>query len=257
MSETVKNQTDFGFRQVDAADKASMVAQVFDRVAGRYDLMNDVMSMGVHRLWKRALIERLRPRKNMHLLDVAGGTGDIAARFLNRAGRDPARWGEARATLCDINPAMLFQGRDRLIDSKGVVNGAWVCGDAECLPVKDGSVDAVTIAFGIRNVTNVDVALKEMRRVLRPGGQFLCLEFSHITAPNLEKLYDTYSFQIIPALGGLIAKDRESYQYLVESIRRFPDQETFSSMIEEAGFGQIAVQNLSGGIAAIHSGWRT
>lgn len=257
MSEAVKNQTDFGFRQVDAIDKASMVSQVFDRVAGRYDLMNDVMSAGVHRLWKRALIERLRPRQNLHLLDVAGGTGDIAERFRDRAGRDRKHWGQARATLCDINAAMLNRGRDRLIDRAAVTDVAWICGDAERLPVRDGAVDAVTIAFGIRNVTHIDAALREMRRVLRPGGQFLCLEFSHIVTPALEKLYDAYSLRVIPALGGLIARDRDSYKYLVESIRRFPDQEAFAEMIGTAGFSRVAVQNLSGGIAAIHSGWRT
>lgn len=257
MLETVKNQTDFGFRRVDMADKASLVAQVFDRVAGRYDLMNDVMSAGVHRLWKRALVDSLVPHRNMHLLDVAGGTGDIAARVLDRASGDRNRWGDTHVTLCDINPAMLFRGRDRMVDHAVTTNVAWVCGDAEHLPIQDGSVDAVTIAFGIRNVTSIDAALREMRRVLRPGGQFLCLEFSHVVVPSLEKIYDTYSFHIIPTLGGLIARDRDAYTYLVESVRRFPDQSTFADMIKAAGFGRVGVRNLSGGIAAIHSGWRT
>ncbi len=257
MVEGKKMEADFGFRRVPVDEKATLVGDVFDRVATRYDLMNDVMSAGVHRLWKRALIDSLRPRKDAHLLDVAGGTGDIATRFLDQAAQNRARWSSAKATLCDINPSMLGQGRDRMID-RGVPGAvAWVCGDAEQLPFADASVDAVTIAFGIRNVTKPRAALEEMRRVLRPGGQFLCLEFSHVATPGLEAIYEAYSFHVIPALGELIAQDRDAYAYLVESVRRFPDQDTFAGMIAGAGFGQVKFRNLSGGIAAIHSGWRT
>jgi demethylmenaquinone methyltransferase/2-methoxy-6-polyprenyl-1,4-benzoquinol methylase len=257
MTETDSHETDFGFRRVAVADKAPMVAQVFDQVAGRYDVMNDVMSGGVHRLWKRALVNSLRPRRDLHLLDVAGGTGDIAMRFLARARTHEENWGLPRITLCDINATMLMRGRDRLIDRGEFGTIAWSCGDAERLPFPSGSVDAITIAFGIRNVTHIDVALSEMRRVLRPGGQFLCLEFSRLILPGLKKLYDTYSFHVIPALGQWIAKDREAYTYLVESIRRFPNQETFAQMIADAGLARVKVRNLSGGVAAIHSAWRT
>ena len=257
MTEKSKEETDFGFRRVAVEDKAPMVAQVFNQVADRYDVMNDVMSVGVHRLWKRALVNTLRPRRDMHLLDVAGGTGDIAFRFLERARRDGERWGTTQVTLCDINASMLFRGRDRMIDRGEIDTAAWVCGDAERLPFPNSSVDAITIAFGIRNVTAIDVALGEMRRVLRPGGQFLCLEFSRLILPGLEKLYDTYSFQVIPALGQWIANDRDAYAYLVESIRCFPDQEAFAQMIMDAGLAQVKVRNLSGGVAAIHSAWRT
>jgi demethylmenaquinone methyltransferase/2-methoxy-6-polyprenyl-1,4-benzoquinol methylase len=257
MAEGRKIEADFGFRRVPVDEKASLVGAVFDRVAERYDLMNDVMSAGVHRLWKRALIDSLRPRKDAHLVDVAGGTGDIAARFLDRAARHRDRWGSATVTLCDINPNMLGRGRDRVIDRGVTGTIAWVCGDAEQLPLADASADAVTIAFGIRNVTKPGAALAEMRRVLRPGGQFLCLEFSHVATPGLEAIYEAYSFHVIPALGELIAQDRDAYAYLVESVRRFPDQDTFAGMIADAGFGQVKFRNLSGGIAAIHSGWRT
>jgi demethylmenaquinone methyltransferase/2-methoxy-6-polyprenyl-1,4-benzoquinol methylase len=257
MVEGKKMEADFGFRRVPVDEKATLVGDVFGRVATRYDLMNDVMSAGVHRLWKRALIDSLRPRKDAHLLDVAGGTGDIATRFLDQAAQNRARWSSAKVTLCDINPSMLGQGRDRMID-RGVPGAvALVCGDAEQLPFADASVDAVTIAFGIRNVTKPRAALEEMRRVLRPGGQFLCLEFSHVATPGLEAIYEAYSFHVIPALGELIAQDRDAYAYLVESVRRFPDQDTFAGMIAGAGFGQVKFRNLSGGIAAIHSGWRT
>jgi demethylmenaquinone methyltransferase / 2-methoxy-6-polyprenyl-1,4-benzoquinol methylase len=257
MTDDLKEETDFGFRRVPVAEKATLVAQVFDQVADRYDVMNDVMSVGVHRLWKRTLVDSLRPRRDMRLLDLAGGTGDIALRFLARARRDGIRWGEPQVTLCDINPAMLFRGRDRMFDQGVVDPVSWICGDAERLPLPSGSQDAVTIAFGIRNVTDIDAALREVRRVLRPGGQFLCLEFSRVIVPALEKLYDAYSFKVIPALGGLIAHDRESYAYLVESIRRFPDQETFAEMITDAGLSRVNIRNLSGGVAAIHSAWRT
>lgn len=240
--------THFGFRDVPEAEKATLVRGVFDNVAPKYDLMNDLMSMGVHRLWKDLLITQLNPRPGMELLDVGGGTGDIAFRFLKRGGR--------HVTVCDINKEMLAVGRDRAIDT-GVLNGVdWVCGNAEHLPVPDASMDAFTIAFCIRNVTHIDKALAEAKRVLKPGGHFLCLEFSKVTQPALSALYDFYSFKVLPNIGGAVADDRESYQYLAESIRKFPDQETFAGMIRDAGLDQVKVTNLSGGIAAIHSAWR-
>ena len=244
--DTPGTETDFGFRRVGIAEKQRLVRQVFDGVAGRYDLMNDLMSAGVHRLWKRAMIDWLAPRPYMHLLDVAGGTGDIAERFRARGG--------GRVTVADINEQMVRAGRDR---AEGrLANVDWVVGNAEALPLPDSSVDAVTIAFGIRNVTHVDRALSEMRRVLKPGGRFLCLEFSHVVVPGLAQLYDAFSFNVIPRLGEMVAGDAEAYRYLVESIRRFPDQRKFAAMIREAGLERVQVRNLSGGIAALHSGWR-
>jgi demethylmenaquinone methyltransferase/2-methoxy-6-polyprenyl-1,4-benzoquinol methylase len=240
---------DFGFRAVPRDEKQRMVRGVFDSVARRYDLMNDLMSGGVHRLWKDILIDRLKPRDGMHLLDVAGGTGDIAFRFLKRA---PG----GHVTVCDINASMLAVGRDRAID-RGRLHGIdWVCGDAEALPFPDASVDAYTIAFGLRNVTDKDAALREANRVLRPGGQFLCLEFSQVALPLLGPLYDRYSFTALPAIGRMVAGDREAYQYLVESIRKFPPQQELAAMMRAAGFELVDWQNLSGGICAIHAGWR-
>jgi len=241
-------RTHFGFREVAEGAKTGLVRDVFDSVASRYDLMNDLMSGGVHRLWKAALIDTLRPRAGMDLLDVAGGTGDIARRFLDAGG--------GKVTICDINESMLRVGRDKAIDH-GLLGGIdWVVGDAEALPFPDCSAGAYTIAFGLRNVTHVERALAEARRVLRPGGRFLCLEFSHVTVPGLDMLYDRYSFNVLPALGAMVARDRESYQYLVESIRRFPPQETLAAMMAKAGLERVTYRNLSGGIAAIHSGWR-
>ncbi len=245
----VTTETDFGFQRVAMADKAGMVAEVFASVAPKYDLMNDLMSVGIHRLWKAEMIAWLKPRSAMRIADVAGGTGDIAFRILERAAG-------AHVSVCDINPAMLEVGRDRALDRGILDNIDWLCGDAEALPLADGSVDAVTIAFGIRNVTRLDGALAEARRVLRPGGRFLCLEFSHVALPALAPLYDAYSFKLLPLLGEIVANDRESYQYLVESIRQFPDQETFKAMITDAGLGQCRYRNLSGGVAALHSAWR-
>ncbi len=240
--------THFGFQDVLDSEKAGMVKGVFDSVASNYDLMNDMMSLGVHRLWKNTLIGMLRPRPGMRLLDVGGGTGDIAFRFLDKGGRD--------VTVCDINEEMLTQGRNRAID-RGLLKGLnWITGDAEKLPVEDSSVDAYTIAFCIRNVTHIESALTEARRVLRPGGRFLCLEFSRVALPLFEKPYDIYSFKVLPWLGDHIAKDREAYQYLAESIRQFPDQERFAGMIRDAGLARVSYRNLSGGIAAIHSAWR-
>ena len=242
-------ETDFGFRRVAEDEKASLVRGVFDSVAPHYDLMYDLMSLGVHRLWKRALMDWLAPKPDMTLLDVGGGTGDIAFRFLKRGG--------GRVRVVDINEEMLEQGRARAVD-RGILEGIeWVQGDAEELPAGDNSVDAYTTAFCIRNVTHISCALREARRVLKPGGRFLCLEFSTVNLPALAKLYDAYSFSALPALGQIIAGDREAYQYLAESIRQFPNQGRFAGMISAAGLDQVKVRNLSGGIAAIHSAWRT
>ncbi len=256
MSETSKNNgqkpssetTHFGFRSVEATEKASLVRDVFDSVAERYDLMNDLMSLGIHRLWKRALINQLNPQPHMRLLDVGGGTGDIAFRFLDRGG--------GAVTVCDINQEMLNVGRDRALDSGRLSGLDWITGDAEKLPVADSSYDAYTIAFCIRNVTHIEAALKEARRVLKPGGRFLCLEFSRVVLPLLDRLYDTYSFRVLPVLGEAVTDDRDAYQYLAESIRQFPPQDDFAAMIGEAGLEQASYRNLSGGIAAIHSAWR-
>jgi demethylmenaquinone methyltransferase/2-methoxy-6-polyprenyl-1,4-benzoquinol methylase len=240
--------THFGFKTVAEQEKASLVKAVFDSVAPRYDLMNDLMSLGIHRLWKDAFIGAVKPRAGEHLLDVAGGTGDIAFRFLKKGG--------GQVTVCDINHEMLKVGRERAID-KGFLEGLdWVVGDAEALPMPDASVDAYTIAFGLRNVTHVEQALKEARRVLKPGGRFFCLEFSRVVLPVFDKLYDTYSFTVLPWLGAKVAGDPQAYQYLAESIRRFPAQEELVEMMEGVGLEQARYRNLSGGISAIHSAWR-
>jgi demethylmenaquinone methyltransferase/2-methoxy-6-polyprenyl-1,4-benzoquinol methylase len=241
--------THFGFRTVPMDEKSTLVRGVFDRVARRYDLMNDLMSGGLHRLWKAALIDWLEPRPGMRLLDVGGGTGDIARRFLEAGG--------GHVTVVDVNEAMLRVGRDRSVDAGRLGALDWVCGDAEQLPIPDAAVDAFTIAFCIRNVTRVDSALAEARRVLRPGGRFLCLEFSRVALPLLDRPYDSYSFRVLPALGRIVAGDRDAYRYLVESIRRFPDQLAFAGMIADAGLGRVRHRNLAGGIAALHSAWRT
>ncbi len=238
----------FGFKPVDPDAKSGLVRAVFGSVATNYDLMNDLMSGGVHRLWKDTLMEMVAPKPGMTLLDVAGGTGDIAFRFLNRGG--------GAAIVCDITEAMVRVGRDRAID-RNILSGVnWTVGDAEKLPIAARSVDAYTIAFGLRNVTRIDAALAEARRVLRPGGKFYCLEFSHVVLPVLRELYDLYSFQVLPKIGRIVAKDEDSYRYLAESIRRFPAQEDLARRIAAAGFGAVRVRNLTGGIAAIHSGWR-
>ncbi len=239
----------FGYREVPRADKAPLVRQVFDSVASRYDLMNDLMSLGIHRLWKAALVDRVAPRAGQALLDVAGGTGDIAFRLLDRA---PA----AKVAVCDINEQMLTVGRDRAIDGGRMAGLDWVVGDAEALPFADRSFDAYTIAFGLRNVTDIDAALREARRVLRPGGRFFCLEFSHVVLPALQRVYDAYSFSVLPALGGMVAGDREAYRYLAESIRRFPDQQALLARLETAGLERGRCANMTGGVVAIHSGWR-
>jgi len=239
----------FGFRRVAAADKGGLVRQVFDSVADRYDLMNDLMSGGVHRWWKAALVDWLAPRGDLALVDVAGGTGDVARRVLARAPR-------ARIVVADMNQRMLEVGRDRALD-RGILSGlAYVVTDAQALALPDRTFDAYTIAFGLRNVTHIALALAEARRVLKPGGRFLCLEFSRVVVPGLAQLYDAYSFRVLPEIGARVAKDREAYQYLVESIRRFPPQDELAAMMRAAGFSQVSYRNLSGGIAAIHSGWR-
>ncbi len=238
----------FGFRTVDAGAKAGLVRRVFDSVADRYDLMNDLMSGGVHRLWKAALVDWLAPRPGLQLLDVAGGTGDVARLV---AERQPA----AQIMVADINERMLQVGRDRLVD-RGLLDIALVAADAEALPLPDRSVDAYTIAFGLRNVTRIDRALAEARRVLRPGGRFLCLEFSQVVVPGLDRLYDLYSFRLLPRLGRLVASDADAYRYLVESIRRFPSQDELAARMAAAGLERVAYRNLSAGIAALHSGWR-
>ena len=247
---TAKETANFGYRRVPAHEHTRLVHDVFARVAHRYDLMNDLMSGGIHRMWKAALIDRLAPRAGQVLLDVAGGTGDIAQRFLARAG------GSARAIICDINVAMLEAGRARRLDRGDGGEVRWLCGDAEALPVASASVDAYTIAFGLRNVTRIPAALAEARRVLKPGGHFLCLEFSTVANPLLNRAYDLYSFAVVPRLGAMVAQDREAYQYLVESIRRFPDRARLADLMLQAGFDLVTARPLSGGIAAIHSGWR-
>jgi demethylmenaquinone methyltransferase/2-methoxy-6-polyprenyl-1,4-benzoquinol methylase len=245
-----EGQAWFGFRRVEASEKPHLVRDVFERVAGRYDLMNDLMSGGIHRLWKRELIDWLAPRPGELLLDVAGGTGDIARRFLARAGDG------GRVVVCDLTPAMLAVGRDRAIDGGLIAGIDWVAGDAQALPLADRSVDAYTIAFGLRNVADIDRALAEARRVLKPGGRFLCLEFSQVILPQLKRLYDLYSFRVLPWMGRIVAGDREAYVYLVESIRRFPDQEALTLRMTAAGLERVRYRNLSGGIAAIHAAWR-
>ena len=250
-------QTHFGYRPVAEHEKTDLVRGVFGSVAGRYDLMNDLMSGGVHRLWKGAMIDWLAPRPGIRLVDVAGGTGDIAFRFLDRVirrGHNGAA--PARVTVCDLSPEMLEVGRSRSLARglSGYID--WACCDAEALALPDGTMDVYTIAFGIRNVTRIERALAEAWRVLAPGGRFLCLEFSEITVPGLHRLYDAYSFGLIPRLGQWVAGDRDAYVYLVESIRRFPPQDEFADMIREAGFDNVKYRNLSGGIAALHSGWK-
>jgi demethylmenaquinone methyltransferase/2-methoxy-6-polyprenyl-1,4-benzoquinol methylase len=252
MTDFEQKQTHFGARRVPLEDKQALVDDVFHSVARRYDLMNDLMSFGLHRAWKDALITSLDPPRHhpFALLDVAGGTGDIAFRTVD-AGGD-----QTRVTVCDINPEMLAVGRERAIKLAREDAITFTEGNAEALPFADRSFDAVTIAFGIRNVPRIDVALAEAFRVLKIGGKFLCLEFSAVDMPGLDRLYDFYSFNIIPALGRTVAGDAESYRYLVESIRRFPRPEAFAAMLRTAGFARASYKQMSGGIVALHSGWR-
>lgn len=236
--------TDFGFRRVPEAEKAALVRGVFDSVASRYDLMNDLMSLGLHRLWKAAMMDWLAPRPQMTLLDVGGGTGDVAFRFRARGGGE--------AIVVDANARMIEEGRARSTDA----HVRWIAGDAEALPLPDSAVQAYATAFCIRNVTRPQAQLAEARRVLKPGGRFLCLEFSRLAVPALDRLYDAYCFRVLPALGGAVAGDEQAYRYLAESIHRFPDQVRFARMIEAAGLARVAYHNLAGGVAAIHSAWR-
>lgn len=238
----------FGNQAVDPAEKTRLVRGVFDRVASRYDLMNDLMSGGIHRLWKAGFIGDLAPRPHEILLDAAAGTGDIAAGW-RAAGGGPA-------VLCDINGAMLGEGRDRAIDRGALAGLSWAVGNAERLPFPDRSFDVYTIAFGLRNVTDIDAALAEARRVLKPGGRFFCLEFSRVALAPLRRIYDLYSDMVIPALGAVVARDRESYVYLVESIRRFPDQTSLVERMNRAGLSFCRFRSLSAGVAAIHRGRR-
>jgi len=241
--------THFGFREIPEDEKAGRVRGVFGSVASKYDVMNDAMSFGIHRIWKDAMMDWLAPRPGQHLLDVAGGTGDIAFRFLARAG-------QAHATVLDLTEEMLAEGRRRAEAERLSGSLDWIVGDAMALPFADNSFDVYTISFGIRNVTSPQDALNEAFRVLRPGGRLMVLEFSQIPNDLMRRVYDLYSFHIIPRMGQAIARDRDSYQYLVESIRRFPDQETFLDMVRTAGFENARYRNLSMGIACLHSGWK-
>ena len=257
MSETGEKTATFGYRDVDVAEKPQLVREVFDRVARRYDLMNDLMSGGVHRLWKDAACAKLNPRPGEFIVDCAGGTGDIARRLAKLARGAQARRGGASAQVMviDYNAEMIAAGRQRNPHPEREPELLWSVGDALALPLPDATADAYIIAFGIRNVARVEGALAEARRVLKPGGRFLCLEFSQPPAAPIRKLYDAFSFNVIPAIGERVADDRASYQYLVESIRRFPTQEKFAAMIREAGFGNVGYTNFSGGVAALHHGW--
>ncbi len=244
----------FGYKKVPYEEKTGMVKEVFNQVAPYYDIMNDVMSFGLHRIWKNIFVNKIKAARSSNLLDVAGGTGDIAFRFLKS-------YKDVKVTICDINNEMLNAGKQKSIDENLFFNNKnhqvdWLCANAEDLPVADNSYDYYTIAFGIRNVTNISKALKEAYRVLKPGGRFLCLEFSHVDNIILQKLYDFYSFKVIPKLGEIIAKDSDSYNYLVESIRLFPEQENFKKMIEASGFEEVTYENMNGGVVAIHSGWK-
>jgi demethylmenaquinone methyltransferase/2-methoxy-6-polyprenyl-1,4-benzoquinol methylase len=249
MTDDPEKTTHFGFQTVDEGSKAGMVHGVFSNVASKYDVMNDVMSGGVHRIWKDAMMDWLSPRGDQRLLDVAGGTGDVAFKFLRRA---PG----STAVVCDMTESMLIAGRKRAEADSMADRLDLVVGDAMALPFEDNSFDVYTISFGIRNVTRIQDALSEAYRVLRPGGRLMVLEFSQLPNPMLQKAYDLYSFNVIPKMGQVIAGDAASYQYLVESIRQFPDQDRFAAMIVEAGFGNVKYRNLSFGIAALHSGWK-
>lgn len=249
MNDNGDKTTHFGYQTVPEGDKAGLVQGVFTNVASKYDIMNDLMSGGLHRVWKDAMMDWLAPRQGQRLLDVAGGTGDIAFRFLKRAP-------DAKAVVLDLTESMLIAGRQRAEAEALNDKLDWLVGDAMALPFENNSFDVYTISFGIRNVTRIEEALAEAARVLRPGGRLMVLEFSQLPNPALQKAYDLYSFNVIPPMGKMVTNDRDSYQYLVESIRRFPDQERFAEMIRSAGFEQVKFRNLTFGIAALHSGWK-
>jgi demethylmenaquinone methyltransferase/2-methoxy-6-polyprenyl-1,4-benzoquinol methylase len=244
----MSDTTDFGFKEVPRSQKASLVRGVFDSVAPNYDIMNDLMSLGIHRIWKRIFVNAIACSPRETLLDLAGGTGDIA--FGALAG------GARRVILTDVNAEMLEVGRKRALDRGYVKNIEFAVVDAEHIPLPDRSVEKVSIAFGLRNCTDKDAVLREARRVLRPGGRFHCLEFSKLEVAALAKVYDTWNFKVLPEIGARVAKDRASYEYLAESIAKFPDQPTLAGMMEKAGLERVAYRNLSGGIVAIHTGWR-
>ena len=244
------DKTHFGYQSVERGAKAGLVGQVFDSVASRYDVMNDLMSFGVHRIWKRITIDQSAVRPGQRVLDIAGGTGDLAARFSRRTGK------QGHVILADINAAMLLTGRERLMNDGVVGNLDFAQANAETLPFADDTFDCVTIAFGLRNVTDKDKALASMYRVLKPGGRLLVLEFSKPVLPLLQKAYDAYSFTALPLMGKLVANDAESYRYLAESIRMHPDQKTLEVMMQKAGFEQTSYQNLTGGVVALHKGFK-
>ena len=241
--------TDFGFNEIPLKDKTKKVQDLFSRVASRYDLMNDLMSLGAHRLWKQKFVRRLPLKRGDTILDVAGGTGDIAIGI-----KETYPHLDLNITVCDLTSSMVEEGRDRSIN-KGYLNKiSWACGNAETLPISDNSVDLYTIAFGLRNIADKEKTLREANRVLKPGGSFFCLEFSHPVLPLLSKAYDAYSFNVLPILGKYVASDQEAYQYLVESIRKFPDQETLLHKTKEAGFFEAGFESWWGGITALHYG---
>ena len=242
--------TDFGFSRVRSKDKSNLVKKIFENVSGRYDLMNDFMSLGIHRIWKELMLDWLAPRRGQNLIDVAGGTGDIAFNFIKRAKTG------ANATILDLTESMMIQGKKKTIDLPKESQINWVCGDAMRLPFNNNTFDVYTISFGIRNVTNISKTLSEAYRVLKPGGRLMILEFSSVNNDLISWIYDKYSFNIIPKLGEFVSNDRESYQYLVESIRKFPNQEKFSEMIINEGFKKVKYRDLTFGIAALHSAWK-
>ena len=242
--------TDFGFSRVKSKDKSNLVKKLFENVSGRYDLMNDFMSLGIHRVWKKSMLDWLAPRRGQSLIDVAGGTGDIAFNFIKRAKTG------ANATILDLTESMMIEGKKKTIDLPEESQINWVCGDAMRMPFSDSTFDVYTISFGIRNVTNISKTLSEAYRVLKPGGRLMILEFSSVNNDLISWIYDKYSFNIIPKLGEFVSNDRESYQYLVESIRKFPNQEKFSEMIINEGFKKVKYRDLTFGIAALHSAWK-
>ena len=242
--------TDFGFSRVKSKDKSNLVKKIFENVSGRYDLMNDFMSLGIHRVWKMSMLDWLAPRRGQSLIDVAGGTGDIAFNFIKRAKTG------ANATILDLTESMMIEGKKKTTDLPEESQINWVCGDAMRMPFSDRTFDVYTISFGIRNVTNISKTLSEAYRVLKPGGRLMILEFSSVNNDLISWIYDKYSFNIIPKLGEFVSNDRESYQYLVESIRKFPNQEKFSEMIIHEGFRKVKYRDLTFGIAALHSAWK-